>query len=280
MFKLFQEYRYYVIALLLVLIPILSLNTSGKATDPENQNFSFLDKAVVFLSAPVQKAITFSINEGTRLFQNYLLLVNSKEDLSIIVEENRKLLNTIHNFKEMEAENRRLRALLQFQDQVQEKKLVAQVIARDVSSEFRSLRINKGSDAGIQKGMPVVTHEGVVGKILRTTASYSDVITILDNLSSIDAIVQRSRARGVLEGSTDFSCLLKYVLRTDDIEVGDTIVTSGLDGIYPKGLMLGSVIKVGKKNYGITQDIEVRPSVDYSKLEELLIILKPDTQIL
>jgi len=273
MLKLIREYRFYCTIALLVFIPILSLNTSNKAAT----EFNFFDRAVVFVTAPVQSAITFTIDHVARFFQNYIFLVNVRRDFSSVVEENRKLLNTIHNFKEIEVENKRLRDLLQFQDKVEDRKITAQVIAKDVSAEFRSLRINKGSNSGIQRGMAVVTHEGIVGKILRTTPEYSDVLTMLDNLSSIDAIVQRTRARGLVEGATDFSAILRYALRTDDIEVGDVVVSSGLDGVYPKGLMLGSVIKVTKKSYGVTQDVELRPSVDFSKLEELLVILRTDT---
>lgn len=243
MLKLIKEYRFYCTIALLVFIPILSLNTSNKA----DADFNVLDRAIVFVTAPIQSMISLTIDYAAKFMQNYLLLVNTRHDFSATVEENRKLLNTIHNFKEIEVENKRLRALLQFQEKVEDKKITAQVIAKDVSSEFRSIRINKGSKAGIERGMAVVTHEGVVGKILHLTADYSDVITMLDNLSSIDAIVQRSRARGVIEGATDFACVLKYALRTDDIEVGDVIVSSGLDGIYPKGLLLGNVIKVTKK---------------------------------
>ncbi|MEW6057732.1 MAG: rod shape-determining protein MreC [Bdellovibrionota bacterium] len=272
MFKLIREYRFYCTIALLVLIPILSLNTSNKAI----ADFNAFDRMVVFITAPVQSAITFSIDHVARFFQNYVFLVNTRRDFTSVVEENRRLLNTIHNFREMEAENKRLRALLQLQDKLEDKKLTAQVIAKDVSSEFRSIRINKGANAGIQRGMAVVTHEGVVGRVLRTTADYSDVITMLDNLSSIDAIVQRTRARGIIEGATDFLCILRYALRTDDIEVGDVVVSSGLDGVYPKGLMLGTVGKVTKKSYGVTQDVEVRPNVDFSKLEEVMVILRPD----
>jgi rod shape-determining protein MreC len=275
MLKLIKEYRFYCTIAVLVFIPVLSLNTSNKPPG----DFNFFERALVFVTAPVQALITLTIDHSARFLENYVFLVNTHSEFSSVVEENRKLLNTIHNYKEMEAENKRLRSLLQFQDKIEDKKITAQIIAKDVSSEFRSVRLNKGSNAGIERGMPVVTHEGIVGKILRTTAEYSDVITLLDNLSSIDAIVQRSRARGILEGATDYSCILKYVLRTDDIEVNDTIVSSGLDGIYPKGLLLGTVTKVNKKSYGITQDVEVRPSVDFSKLEEVLVILKPDTHI-
>jgi rod shape-determining protein MreC len=272
MLKLIKEYRFYCSIALLVFIPILSLNTSNKAVG----DFTFFDRGIVFITAPIQSAITLSIDHAAGFIQNYIFLMNTRRDFSAVVEENRKLLNTIHNFKEIEVENKRLRALLQFQDKIEDKKTTAQVIAKDVSTEFRSIRINKGSNAGIQRGMAVVTHEGVVGKVLRVTAEYSDVITMLDNLSSVDAIVQRSRAKGVIEGLTDASCILKYALRTDDIEVGDVVVSSGLDGIYPKGLLLGTVLKVNKKSYGVTQDVEVRPSVDFSKLEEVLVILKTD----
>ncbi|MBI3544006.1 MAG: rod shape-determining protein MreC, partial [Deltaproteobacteria bacterium] len=272
MLKLIKEYRFYCTIALLIFIPILSLNTSNKA----ETDFNFFDRAVVFVTSPIQGMISFTIDHAARFMQNYIFLINTRRDLSNVVEENRKLLNTIHNFKEMEAENKRLRALLQFQEKVEEKKITAQVIAKDVSTEFRSIRINKGSNAGIQRGMAVVTHEGVVGKILRVTSDYADVITMLDNLSSIDAIVQRTRAHGLVEGATDASCILKFALRTDDIDVDDVVVSSGLDGIYPKGLMLGKVIKVSKKTFGVTQNVEIRPSVDFSKLEEVLVILKPD----
>jgi rod shape-determining protein MreC len=272
MLKLIKEYRFYCTIALLVFIPILSLNTSNKA----ETDFNFVDRSIVFITAPIQSMISLTIDHAARFMQNYIFLINTRRDFSSTVEENRKLLNTINNFKEIEAENKRLRALLQFQEKVEDKKITAQVIAKDVSTEFRSIRINKGSASGILRGMAVVTHEGIVGKVLRVTADYADVITMLDNLSSIDAIVQRSRARGVIEGATDDKCILKYALRTDDIEVGDVIVSSGLDGVYPKGLMLGNVVKVAKKSYGVTQSVEVRPSVDFSKLEEVLVILKPD----
>lgn len=275
MLKLIREYRFYCTIALFVFIPILSLNTSNKA-EPD---FNFVDRAIVTVTAPIQSMISLTIDHAARFMQNYIFLINTRRDFSQVVEENRKLLNTIHNFKEIEAENKRLRALLQFQEKVEDRKITAQVIAKDVSSEFRSIRINKGSNAGIQRGMAVVTHEGIVGRILRVTADYSDVITMLDNLSSIDSIVQRSRARGLIEGATDTTCILRYALRTDDIEVGDVIVSSGLDGVYPKGLMLGNVIKVEKKSFGVTQNVEVQPSVDFSKLEEVLVIIKQDQHV-
>ncbi len=269
--KLLREYRFYTMLALLLIIPVISLNTSNK----EPSEFSTLDEIVVTITGPLQTAITYTIDQGAQFFENYVLLHHLRADYSEAVEENRRLQNTIHNLKEIEVENQRLRALLQFEATIQDKKITAQVIATDVSSDFRSIRINKGSASGLTKGMPVVTHEGIVGRVLRVTKNYSDILTILDNLSAVDAVVQRSRARGVVEGQTDNSCILKYVLRTDDIEAGDVVISSGLDSIYPKGIQIGQVTKVNKKSYGISQDVEIKPSVDFSKLEEVLVILKP-----
>ena len=120
--------------------------------------------------------------------------------------------------------------------------------------------------------MAVVTNEGIVGRVLRTTANTSDIVTITDLLSAVDSIVERSRARGVVEGVNENTCSLRYTLRTDDIQPGDVLVSSGLGGIFPKGIPVGTVSKVNRKPFGISQDVEVRPTVDFTKLEEVLII--------
>ncbi|MEK6580535.1 MAG: rod shape-determining protein MreC, partial [Bdellovibrionota bacterium] len=121
-------------------------------------------------------------------------------------------------------------------------------------------------------------NEGTVGRILRTTRNSADIVTVLDMLSAVDAIVERSRARGIVEGLTDEICVLRYTLRTDDVQLGDILITSGLGGIFPKGIPIGVVSKVNRKAFGITQEIEIHPNVDFTKLEEVLVVtnLKDD----
>jgi rod shape-determining protein MreC len=153
------------------------------------------------------------------------------------------------------------------------------VIAKDVSSEFRAVRINRGESSGIRKNMAVITNEGVVGRVLRTTRKTADVMTVLDLLSAVDSIVERSRARGIVEGMTDEVCQLKFVIRTDDIEPGDLLITSGLGGIFPKGIPVGTVSRANRKAYGISQEVEVRPSVDFSRLEEVMIVTQQSTAV-
>lgn len=268
MLKYIKEYRFYITLFLFILIPIVAIDTATRRPN----DYRLYDKAIVAITSPIQAVITLTLDQIVSGFQNYVYLWNTRRDNSKLLEENRKLLNLIAELREAERENGRLRQLLDFEEKFELETVTARVIAKDVSTEFRAIRINRGERSGILKGMAVVTNEGIVGRILRTTAQTADVVTILDLLSAVDSIVARSRARGVIEGMTDEVCQLRYVLRTDDITVGDMLVSSGLGGIYPKGLTVGTVSKVDRKPYGISQEVEVRPSVDFSKLEEVMVV--------
>jgi len=268
MFKYLKEYRFYIILFLFILIPIISIDTATRSP----RNYYFHDRMIVTLTSPIQAFIGWSFDQLVSVFQNYIYLWHTHQKNLVLLEENQKLLNTIVNLKEAEQENLRLRNLLDFKEKFYLKSVVARVIAKDVSLEFRAIRINRGTNSGIKKDMPVVNSEGLVGKILRTTTTTSDVVTLFDLLSAVDVIVRRSRVRGIVEGMTDEVCQLKYALRTDDIQLNDLLLSSGLGGIFPKGIPVGTVSKTHRKSYGITQSVEVIPSVDFSKLEEVLVI--------
>ena len=272
MIKYLKQYRFYIILFLCILIPVIAIDTSTRSP----RNYRFYDRVIVGITSPIQMIISWSLEQITSSFENYVYLLNTRQDNLALLEENRKLLNSIASLKETQQENVRLRKLLNFEEKFSLKSVIARVIAKDVSTEFRSIRINRGENSGIKRNMAVVTDEGIVGRVLRTTATTSDVVTVLDLLSAIDAILERSRARGIVEGLTDDACQLKYALRTDDIQPGDILISSGLGGVFPKGIAVGTVSKVHRKPFGITQDVEVRPSVDFSKLEEVLVVVNED----
>jgi rod shape-determining protein MreC len=274
MFKYIKEYRFYIILFMFVLIPVMLIDTSTRA--PRDRRF--YDRAIVGLTYPVQALISWSLEHIASGFQNYVYLFHTRQDNQSLLDENRKLLNEIASLRETQQENLRLRRLLHFEERLNFQSIVARVVARDVSTEFRAIRINRGDNAGLRKNMAVVTNEGVVGRILRTTATTADVVTIMDSNSAVDSIDERSRARGVVEGMTDESCQLRYVLRTDDIQPGDVMISSGLGGIIPKGVPVGTVSRVNRKPFGITQDVEIKPSVDFTKLEEVLVITSSELE--
>lgn len=274
MIKYLKEYRFYIILFAFLIIPIIAIDTSTRAP----RDYRFYDRAFLLITTPIQRAVSWSLDQLVSAFNNYVYLWHTHRDNLGLLEENRKLLNIIASLRETQQENIRLRKLLHFQEKFLLETVVARVIAKDVSTEFRAIRINRGEKSGIRKNMAVVTNEGVVGRILRTTPGTSDVVTILDLLSAVDAVDERSRARGVVEGKTDEVCQLRFTLRTDDIQPGDILSSSGLGGIFPKGVPIGVVSKVDRKPFGITQDVDVRPSVDFSKLEEVLVVVRTEEE--
>jgi rod shape-determining protein MreC len=132
--------------------------------------------------------------------------------------------------------------------------------------------VNKGEKDGVTKDMAVATSEGVVGRVIEVSPDTAKVLLITDANSSLDVIIQRSRAHGIMEGKIDEVCILKYVQKNEDVQVGDIVITSGLGGIFPKGLVVGKVSQVDRKRPGIFQHIEVSPAVDLSRIEEVLIL--------
>jgi rod shape-determining protein MreC len=173
---------------------------------------------------------------------------------------------------EAEATNRRLQQLLDFRSQLPPVAVTATIIANSASTWFQSCLLDKGSADGVHKGMAAVTPLGVVGQVISTAARSSKVLLITDHNSGVDAVVQRTRARGIVSGSLEQKTILKYVKRSEDIQVGDRLITSGLDGVFPKGLMVGTVTKVQKQNLGLFQYIEVAPAVSLSRTEEVLVV--------
>jgi rod shape-determining protein MreC len=274
MIKYLKEYRFYIVLFLFVLIPVIAIDTSTRAS----REYRFYDRVIVAVTSPVQNLISWSLDLVSSAFHNYLYLLSTRQQNLTLLGENRRLLGAIAALRETEQENVRLRKLLNFEERFNLNSIVSRVIAKDVSTEFRAVRINRGESSGVRANMAVVTNEGVVGRVLRTTKTTADVVTILDLLSAVDAIDERSRAHGVVEGVTDEVCTLRYTLRTDDIQPGDVLISSGLGGIWPKGIPVGVVSKVNRKAFGITQEVEVRPSVDFTRLEEVIIILQSETE--
>lgn len=135
--------------------------------------------------------------------------------------------------------------------------------------------INKGEQAGLKAGMGVITPVGVVGRIIKTTPAASQVLLLTDHNSSVAALVQRTRDEGLVEGTEAGLARIKYLPILSEVGVDDVVLTSGLAGIFPKGLMIGQVTEIQKKEDGLFQVAQIKPAVDFTKLEEVLVILRP-----
>ena len=232
-------------------------------------------RIAISLIAPCQKAVIRSIRFVRDIWSHYFFLVTAAKEN----EKYKKVLSQANakniQHEEFKLANVRLRGLLNFQKTMTDQVLPAEVVGKDPSPWFKTIIIDKGKDYGIEKGMAVVIPEGVAGQVTDVSLHYSKVLLIIDHNSAVDALVQRARARGIIKGEAADRCLFKYVLRKHDIVVGDTVVASGLDGIFPKGLAVGHVSSVVKPSSGIFQEVTVTPYVDFEKLEEVLVVLNP-----
>lgn len=235
---------------------------------------SFFQKVIIELMAPIQRG-TVSVKEQVAYtLDHYVNIVNTSKENVGLKRQVETLESKIFDLNEVEKENERLKQLLEFGKDIPRKKVLAQVVSWDASNEFKVLRINKGSNDGLTLLSPVITRTGLVGYVYRVSSNYSDILTILDQNNRVDTIVSRTRTHGIVEGFSDFKCQLKYVPRTEQLTLQDEIITAGLGEIYPKGIKVGRISKIDKENFGITQRIEIEPSVDFQKLEEVVVLIQ------
>ena len=232
------------------------------------------EQFVIEITAPFQKLIKQTTKSTEELWLNYFRLVD-------VHHENTQLKNEIHvlkmansRYRELLATQERLEELLQFKQTINRPVLAAQVIGRDPTGWFKSVIIDKGKWAGLRLDMPVVNAFGVVGRVVSVSSNYAKVLLIIDQNSAVDCLVQRSRDRGMLKGLMSEICKLDYVAKSNDITMGDIVVTSGLGGVFPKGLPVGRILDVKEISGELFKDIKIRTAVDFSKLEEVLVILE------
>jgi rod shape-determining protein MreC len=238
------------------------------------QSWNPVEQVAVEITSPFQKGIRHIVGIAEGIWLNYFYLTDLRG-------ENRRLKDRIDTlamqnsrYRELLATHDRLQELLQFKQAIDRPALAAQVIGRDPTGWFKSIIIDKGRRVGVKQDMPVVNASGAVGRIVSVSANYAKVLLIIDQNSAVDCLVQRSRDRGMVKGLSHDICKVDYMVQFDDVVAGDIIVTSGLGGVFPKGLLVGVVIGVDEVYGEMFKDIQIRPAVDFSKLEEVLVILK------
>ncbi len=258
-------------AIVLIVVNITILYISGS-----RYSSSGFGRVAIFFVAPLQEAVTDSVSFAKGIWNHYFYLVSVAQENDNLKKELSRAVAKNSQYNEVELSNQRLRNLLNFKETTTSKVLAAEVISVDPSSWFKAVIIDKGSLDGVERGLPVVIRQGIAGQVVDVSSRYSKIMLIIDRNSSVDAMVQRTRARGIIKGeATAGHCLFKYVLRKDDVRVGDTIVASGLDGVFPKGLPIGDVKEVVRRNSGVFQEVRVVPYIDFEKLEEVLVLLNP-----
>jgi len=255
--------------IVLVAVNVIILSVTSRQRYPTYG----LGRTGIAIVAPFQEAFSRSVRFVADIWDHYFYLVNTARENDRLKRQLNQALEKNTRYKEIELSNIRLRSLLDFKQSVSRQGISAEVIGKDPSPWFKSVIIDKGRADGVGIGFPVVVPQGIVGQVTEVSTYYAKVLLIIDQNNAVDGLVQRTRARGVIKGASADRCIFKYVLRKHDIRVGDIIISSGLDGVFPKGLRIGRVASVVKRNSGIFQQVSVIPFADFEKLEEVLVIL-------
>lgn len=223
--------------------------------------------------SPLQRGVLTIYNSGASLIDDYVYIVGVKDENNALKETVVQLRGENNRLREEILFNARLKEMLPYAAAAPFQAVAARITAFSIDGWTRTIVINMGSADGIRKDMAVITPTGIVGRVMEAGKGASRVLLGTDPRSNVDIIVQRTRIKGVVEGSGDASLYLKYIRQLEDVHVGDDIVTSGLSGIYPKGLMVGTVAKIEKGADNFFNVIEVKPSVDINRrLEEVLVV--------
>ncbi len=270
-----RKARELVLCVLLLTLPVIFLYSNIK--DPSELNA--FDRVILKISAPIQQASVAVFQRVLVVWQDYLYLVKLRSENKKLRSEN-KILRANNRILSAWAERgRKLERMMDFKKESPAEMVAANVIGRSVSPYFRVVRIRIDRGAGeVEPGMPVVVPEGVVGRIHRVFGNYSDVLLSVDPSSRIDVVGSRTGARGILKGSDgqkEYTARIDYLLRQDEVQVGDPIVTSGMGDLFPRDLPVGTIVQVLKKSYGLYQEVVVKPAVDFSRISRVMVVISP-----
>ena len=268
-----RRYRDISIVVLLLAVPFFFLRASIRR--PEE--LSVVDRTIMRVAAPLEYVSAALARGLSSLVSDYVYLVDVKKDNDKLAYENARLRAEVRQLKSAEAENVRLRRLLNLRETISAETVSAVVIGKDATEFFRVAHVTL-DNPGVQvkPGMPVLSFDGTVGTVLRVAGEKVDVELTVDSGFGVDIVVERTGARGFVRGMGDrsrYGVRVEYVQRSDEVNVGDVLLTSGVGCRFPKGVPVARVNKVLKRDFGMYQTVEAEPTVDFSRLEEVLIVL-------
>ncbi|MFH1810151.1 MAG: rod shape-determining protein MreC [Pseudomonadota bacterium] len=271
--ELLRRYRSLLVIAALLLLPLFFLYGSASGRESSGR----LTRLVHWVTGPIQAAVTGTWRAVARTGDAYLWLVGVADENVELRQQLQRMQRERAVLDEAGRENRRLRRLLDLERSLPgTRSVVARVIGFGESPNYRNVRIDRGTRDGVQRRAGVVTADGVVGRVVVASREYADVLLLVDAGMRLDVMAERSRTRGVLRGAAG-RCRLDAVDRTLELFVDDVLVTSGLDGTFPKGIPVGRVAEVTRPRMGLYLDALVEPRVVFSRLEEVIVLItSPD----
>lgn len=276
--EFFKQYKTLLISLVLVLVGLHMVSSSID----DKQNAGFFGRMVLTIYEPIYKVINYPFGKVGGAVSNFTSISSMKEENENLVGQNRELQEEVNRLSELTLEVQRHAALLTLPEKLKLKEnkpkivAIARVIARPSSKEYKILVIDRGEKDGVKIKMAVVTEKGLVGHVVQTAPYASKVLLITDANSSVPAIIQSCRANTIAKGQSMDAMKLKFLQRNEDVAYGDIVITSGLGGIFPKGLVIGKISKVSKDESKMYLDVEVASNLNLDRVEEVALLAPPE----
>jgi len=263
-----QRSGYLFLAVILGHILLISAQVNSRAGVP------VLEAVTFGIFSEVQRGFTDGASTVRRVWGNYIGLRHLKTENDDLRRQLADAQIAIQRQQALADRARGLEKLLELKDQSTLKLTAAEIIGASATPDFQTLTIDKGTRDGLRPDMAIIAPPGVVGRIVMPTARAAKVQLLIDRNAAAGALIERSRAQGVVVGEGDDKLRMNFVSESSDIAVGDVVVTSGIDGIYPKGFVIGRVATVEKNGPSYSRII-VKPAVNFSALEEVLVVVTP-----
>jgi len=265
---LFQfNFKKVLAAVSIVIFPIILFNLEA--------SLSVASTPFLEISYSLQKALNYISDGVGNTTSKYANLISIKKNNKRLLKEVSRLKMTSAAYQEIKLENERLRSLLKLKSRSPMTLTASTVVAEDLLSENQTLTIDKGIKEKLKEEMGVLGLNGIIGNLLKVSNRRAQVLLLTDRFFVVEGVIQRSREKLIIEGTGDVSITARHIRASVDIQVGDLIVTSGGDSIFPKGLPVGIVEEIKVSNAGITKTAQIRPLADLFNAEELFIITNP-----
>lgn len=227
------------------------------------------------IAHPIQRVARGASQTVENAWSGYIALRGVEQENEVVKQRLSLLEADNSRLREVEHEVERLRALVQGAEEAGVSGIGADVIGYDPSNWIQAITVNRGSADGVVRGMAAVQGNYLVGKVIGVGRKTSQILLLLDPTSGVDALIQSSRVRGIVEGNGRSGAILQYISPQETVKVGERVITSGMDGVFPKGLVIGIVSEVEKNAGRLFQKINIRPSVKFRRLETVLLVNSP-----
>lgn len=259
---------------LLLLATFTMVRDRGDEGRPSGSDLSWWQGFLMEIAMPVQRTFASPADAVRNAWQRYVDLVDLREENGLLQQKIAALEEENLQYREALVASEHLERIAAMRDDFEMPMLPSEVVGLDVSPWFRSVLVDRGRSHGVLAGHPVITEQGVVGLVTRTSPHAAKTMLLLDRQSTIDVVVQRSRARGIVRGRGTDLLEFEFVVRESDVQIGDTVITSGLGGVYPKGLRIGEIVSLEDPGGSLIQIATVRPAVDFGRLEQVFVMLR------